>query len=227
MTFRTVCVDDFANDRTIEMENQMKASIIPRKTARGRHTRQSILAEAVQLASLEGLEGLSIGRLSTGLNMSKSGLLAHFGSKEDLQLATVDLACDLYNTKIVQPALQSRKGLTRLVELCELWLKYHEQESLAGGCFFLAVSSEFDRREGRVRKRIKFTMSQWLRLLQRELYHASKAGEIRRETDVAQIAFELNSIGHGANWSYQLYADKTVFQKARRAIERTLQAIRE
>lgn len=201
-------------------------TMIPGKTARGQHTRQSILSEAVQLASKEGLEGLSIGRLSTGLSMSKSGLLAHFGSKEDLQLATVDLACDQYNHQIVQPGLKSRKGLTRLVDLCELWLMYHEQDTLPGGCFFLAVSSEFDSREGRVRKRIKFTMSQWLRLLQRELYHASKAGEIRREIDVKQIAFEINSIGHGANWAYQLYEDRTVFQKARRAIERTLQAIR-
>ncbi len=202
-------------------------TMIPGKTARGQHTRQSILTEAMQLASKEGLEGLSIGRLSTGLKMSKSGLLAHFGSKEDLQLATVDLACDRYNHQIVQPALKSQKGLTRLVDLCDLWLQYHERDTLQGGCFFLAVSSEFDSREGRVRRRIKFTMSQWLRLLQRELYHAQKAGEIRRETDVEQIAFELNAIGHGANWAYQLYEDTGVFQKARRAIERTLQAIRE
>ncbi|MCR9140627.1 MAG: TetR/AcrR family transcriptional regulator [bacterium] len=201
-------------------------TMIPGKTTRGQHTRMSILSKAMQLASKEGLEGLSIGRLSTGLNMSKSGLLAHFGSKEDLQLATVDLACDRYNDQIVQPALKSTKGITRLMSLCGFWLKYHEQDTLPGGCFFLAVSSEFDSRAGRVRKRIKFTMSRWLRLLKRELYHAQKAGEIQRDTDTEQIAFELNAIGHGANWAYQLYEDRGVFQKARHAIERTLQAIR-
>jgi AcrR family transcriptional regulator len=189
-----------------------------RRTEKGRTTQQTILARAVDLASREGLEGISIGRLASDLHMSKSGLIAHFGSKEALQLATIETACTIYNSEIVQPALLRPRGLDRLRDLCDRWLTYHAADMLSGGCFFLAVSSEFDSREGPVRHRIKHTMSQWLRLLKRELYSASKNREISQRTDITQIAFEINSIGHGANWAYQLYGDRSVFEKARVAI---------
>ena len=178
----------------------------------------------MSVASQEGLEGISIGQLAGDLGMSKSGLIAHFGSKEELQLATIENACTQYNEQIVKPAQLggNKRGLARLSDLCDKWLSYHEKDPLPGGCFFIAVSSEFDSRTGPVRERIKKTMAQWSRLLTRELEYARRVGEISPDIDIQQIAFELNSIGHGANWAYQLYNDINVFARARTAINRRL-----
>lgn len=208
------------------MNQQPAGNDLQKRTVQGETTHRNILNTAMNLASKEGLEGISIGRLSSALGMSKSGLFAHFGSKEELQLATIENACSIYNEEIVKPALQSKHGLDCLLELCERWLSYHESDIFPGGCFFLAVSSEFDSRSGPVRERIVKTMSQWLFLLKRELLHAMRSGEIDPNADPEQIAFEINAIGHGANWAYQLYGDRSVFQKARISIQRILNTIK-
>src|SRR5258707_9265761 len=120
---------------------------------RGLKTRRAILRKAVNLASLEGLEGLTIGKLASELHISKSGLFAHFGSKEDLQCAVVDTARDIFVEKVVRPANEFH-GLKRLRALCENWLSYGEGKVFPGGCFFSAASLEFDDRPGRVRDQI-------------------------------------------------------------------------
>src|SRR6266700_3143681 len=118
---------------------------------KGARTRESVLRVAVDLASVEGLGGLTIGRLAIELGMSKSGLFAHFGSKEDLQLATVEMARSIFISEIMVPVQAAPRGLERLWRLCNLWLQYTEQEVFRGGCFFAAASAEFDGRPGRVR----------------------------------------------------------------------------
>src|SRR5215471_16305191 len=146
---------------------------------KGERTRESILHVAVNLASVEGLEGVSIGRLADELKMSKSGLFAHFGSKEDLQLATVDMARQIFVEHVVQPALAMPEGMPRLWALCNGWLSHVENHVFQGGCFFTAASFEFDSRSGPVRDRIADAMKMWLATLSRAAEAAQQAKHLK------------------------------------------------
>jgi AcrR family transcriptional regulator len=189
----------------------------PFRRRRGAKTRRAILRKAVNLASIEGLEGLTIGKLASQLRISKSGLFAHFGSKEDLQCAVVDDARDIFVEKVVRPAFQFR-GLDRLRALCENWLSYGKKKVFPGGCFFSAASLEFDDRPGRVRDRIVELMKKWLGNLEQAARDAQSAGEIRKEVDVRQLAFEIQALAMGANWSSRLFRDLGAFDSASAAI---------
>jgi AcrR family transcriptional regulator len=189
----------------------------PLRRPRGLKTRRAILRKAVNLASLEGLESLTIGRLASTLQISKSGLFAHFGSKEDLQCAVVDEARDVFVEKVVRPAFQFR-GLERLRALCENWLSYGKDKVFPGGCFFSAASLEFDDRPGRVRDRIVELMKKWLGHLEQAARDAQSAGEIRKEVDVRQLAFEIQALAMGANWRSRLFRDPDAFRAAGVAI---------
>jgi AcrR family transcriptional regulator len=184
---------------------------------RGLKTRRAILRKAVNLASLEGLEGLTIGRLASTLRISKSGLFAHFGSKQDLQCAVVDDARDIFVEKVIRPAFEFR-GLKRLRALCENWLSYGREKVFPGGCFFSAASLEFDDRPGRVRDRIVELMKKWLETLEQAARQAQSAGEIRKDVDVRQLAFEIQALAMGANWSSRLFRDDGAFRSASSAI---------
>jgi AcrR family transcriptional regulator len=188
------------------------------RRAHGERTRQAILEAAVDLASAEGLEGLTIGRLATELAMSKSGLFAHFGSKEELQLATVEAARAVFIREVIGPAFEAEKGLPRLWRLCEVWLEYVRGEVFRGGCFFSAAAAEFDGRPGPVRDRIAEIMKEWLAALRRSVAEAQGAGQLAPGCDPAQLAFELNALGMGANWALQLYGDRQAFARARSAM---------
>lgn len=184
---------------------------------RGLKTRRAILRKAVNLASLEGLEGLTIGKLASELRISKSGLFAHFGSKEDLQCAVVDAARDIFVEKVVRPAYEFH-GLKRLRALCENWLSYGEKRVFPGGCFFSAASLEFDDRPGRVRDRIVELMKRWLGNLEHAARDAQISGEINKEVDVRRLAFEIHALAMGANWSSRLFRDGNAFRLVRGAI---------
>ena len=184
---------------------------------KGLKTRRAILRKAVNLASLEGLEGLTIGKLASALRISKSGLFAHFGSKEDLQCAVVDAARDIFVEKVVRPAYEFR-GLKRLRALCENWLSYGEGKVFPGGCFFSAASLEFDDRPGRVRDQIVVLMKKWLGSLEYAARDAQLTGELKKEVDVRQLAFELQALAMGANWSSRLFRDPSAFRMVRGAI---------
>jgi AcrR family transcriptional regulator len=199
----------------------------PAKPAlKGERTRQSIVERAVDLASLEGLEGLTIGRLAEELKMSKSGLFAHFGSKEDLQIATVDAASQRYIREIFEAAIQEPRGLPRLLAICEAWLSYIRRRVFPGGCFFAAASFEFDSRPGPVHDRIRSLMDDWIGALERAIRMAQDEGHLRKDTDPAQLAFELNSLFFGANFSYHLRHDKQALEKAQKAVESRLNGLR-
>ncbi|HYG82824.1 MAG TPA: TetR/AcrR family transcriptional regulator, partial [Pyrinomonadaceae bacterium] len=142
------------------------------RKAQGERTRQAILEAAVHLASAEGLEGLTIGRLASELSMSKSGLFAHFGSKEELQLATVEAAREVFIEAVIGPAFEAEKGLARLWRLCDIWLEYVRREVFSGGCFFAAAAAEFDGRPGPVRDRVAGIMKEWLAALRRSVAEA-------------------------------------------------------
>jgi AcrR family transcriptional regulator len=188
------------------------------RKARGDRTRQAILEVAVDVASAEGLEGLTIGRLASELSMSKSGLFAHFGSKEELQLATVEAARDIFIREVIRPSFEAGKGLARLWTLCDVWLAYVRGEVFRGGCFFAAAAAEFDGRPGPVRDRVAEIMKEWLATLRASISEARVAGQLDAGADPAQLAFELNALEMGANWAFQLHGDRQAFARARDAM---------
>ncbi|MFY9554317.1 MAG: TetR/AcrR family transcriptional regulator [Blastocatellia bacterium] len=188
------------------------------REARGEKTRQEILQAAVHIASAEGLEGLTIGRLADELRLSKSGLFAHFGSKEELQLAVVAKARDIFVREVVDRAFNSERGLVRLLAMLDEWLAYVGRSVFRGGCFFMASAIEFDSRPGPVRDLIAELSRSWLDAIENEARYAQTLGQLDPRVDAAQLAFELHALGHEANWFYNLFEDKSAFERARTAI---------
>src|ERR1700730_2530987 len=187
-------------------------------------TRNRILHVAVDIASAEGLEGLSIGRLASELQMSKTGIFAHFGSKEQLQLAAVETAKQIFLEQVAQPALHSPRGRPRLKAMLENWLGYVERIVFRGGCFFAAASAEFDSRPGAVREQIAKLTNAWIVALREEIECAQSKGEIPGSIKPAQLAFELHAYVQEANWAFKLFNDKSAFLLARRAIATRIDA---
>ena len=193
---------------------------------KGERTRQSILERAVDLASVEGLEGLTIGRLADELGMSKSGLFAHFGSKEDLQLAVVETASQRFIREIYTPALKEPRGYPRLLAICRSWLSYVRRGVFPGGCFFAAASFEFDGRPGAVRNLVRRLMDDWIGALERAIRMAQDEGHIDPNVNPSQLAFEINALFFGANFSFHLRDDQEAIDRAQHAIEQRLESVR-
>lgn len=191
------------------------SKVLPRQQARGLRTREAILVHAVDIASAQGLEGLTVGSLAAQLEMSKSGLFAHFGSKKDLQLATIEFAREIFIKEVTLPALSARKGMPRLWGLLERWMSLVEKQVFEGGCFFSAASFEFDSRRGVVRDRIAAIMHEWIGAITRAVYEAQKARHLDRKVDPSRLAFEIHAIAMGAHWAYQLLDDKQAYPRAR------------
>ncbi len=189
----------------------------------GVRTRQVILDTAVDLASAEGLEGLTIGRLAGELGMSKSGLFAHFGSKEGLQLATVDAAGHLYARVIWEKVGGTDAGLPRLVALLDLWLRFVSVSDLKGGCFFSAAAHEFDGRPGAVRDRVAYWMQRGQDTIETEVTTAITDGHIRAGCDPGQLVFELYAFIAQAVWRGQLLDSELASDRARAAIRSRLE----
>lgn len=193
---------------------------------KGARTKHGILERAVDIASVEGLAGLTIGRLAEELEMSKSGLFAHFGSKEELQLATVEAAQQRFIDEMFRPALKAARGYPRLLAICRSWLDYIKRDVFPGGCFFAAASFEFDGRPGPIRDAVVAAMDVWLDALEKAIRMAKEEGHLDRGVDVKQLAFEINAIFFGANFSYQMRDDKRAISRAWKAIEDRLESVR-
>ena len=193
---------------------------------KGERTRQTILDAAAALATEEGLEPLSIGRLAEATGMSKSGLFAHFGSKEELQLATVDHAASMFVREVIAPAREAPRGLPRVWALCENMVDYSERQVFPGGCFFAGASFEFNNRPGAVRDRIEEMLRTWLSYLEHAVEQAQQTGELLQHPSAREIAFQLDAFAQAANAQYQLFRDERVFAEARRAIRERLESLR-
>jgi AcrR family transcriptional regulator len=201
-------------------------AVLDGRRERGRRTRESILATAVDIASVEGLEGLTIGRLASELGMSKSGLFAHFGSKEELQLATIAAAREIFVAEVVEPARAAERGLPRLAALLEAKLDYLRRGVFRGGCFFDAARLEYDSRHpGPVRDAIFEEFAAWSQLVADLIRSAQRAGHVDPQADPEQLAFELDAIGSAANLRFQINRDAEAFERAQRAIEGRLHAL--
>lgn len=203
----------------------MSAATKPRRSDRfeltkGAETRAAILDRAVDFASVEGLEGLTIGRLATELEMSKSGLFAHFGSKQELQLATVAAAARRFRTAVIDPALAAPDGAPRLRAMAGSYLAHLDGDSYSGGCFWAATSAEYDDRPGPVRDAIAAALDAWLAELERQ-------ARIAGVEEPGRLAFELYAVVMGANSRYRLSGDRKVFEYARDALGRLLAEVPE
>lgn len=185
---------------------------------KGDRTRSAILAEAARLVTVDGLEGLSIGGLATAIGMSKSGLYAHFGSKEDLQLATIASARETFVAEVFVPALAAPQGVERLRAACEAFLSHIERRVFPGGCFFAVAAADVGTKPGAVRDAVAAQQRDWVQLLERLARKATEGGELESGADPAQLAFELNAILVSASTTFVLQGDASVLDRARAAV---------
>jgi AcrR family transcriptional regulator len=198
---------------------------VPRRSqAAVAETRAAVTEAAVDRASVDGLDGLTLGALAGEVSMRKSSVFSLFGSKQDLQLATLEAAIQQFRDEVWGPVADERPGLTRLLALCESWLDYHRREVLPGGCFLTTASVEFDARPGPLRDAVASTIDRWLGTLAREVAIAVEAGELPADTEPADVAFQLNALAAAASYGFQLSRDPEVFARARRSMRRALGA---
>lgn len=191
-----------------------------RRRLKGMRTRQAILDHAARVGSAEGLEAVSLQRLADDLGISKSGLFAHFGSKEELHLATIEAAGQTFTEVVIRPALAQPRGVGRVWALCNSWLSYVERGVFPGGCFFWAVAEEYDsRRPGPVRDSVLTKKAYWSYSIERAVREAQVAGEIDPTVDPGQLAWELDSLMGGANAGFKLDDGSNAIGRARRAIK--------
>ncbi|WP_280331675.1 TetR/AcrR family transcriptional regulator [Nocardia wallacei] len=195
-----------------------------KRVLRGLQSRQLILDRAMDIASVEGLESLSVRRLATELEVSKSGVFAQFGSKEELQLATVRAAIDVFTAKVVRPARKTPAGIRRVRALSEAWFQYVRQPVFEGGCFFIATAPEFDSRPGRVRDAIAAARRDWQTLYAATIAEAQSSGEIRADVDPADLAFELDALARMAAEDAILFDDDRCYGRAEALILTRLRA---
>jgi len=191
---------------------------------KGQRTRAAILGESARLATEVGLEGLSIGRLADATGMSKSGLYAHFGSKLDLQLATIEAARQTFVEEVMWPALRTPKGITRLLAVCSEYLSHIERRVFPGGCFFSAAAVDVGTRPGPAHDAIVAQQLEWLSLLERLAREAVQCDELPQDLDPAQLAFELQALLVAANTAFILRGDTGAFARSIEAIRTRLQA---
>jgi AcrR family transcriptional regulator len=205
------------------------APTAPRAPARrtrsdGERSREMILRTSASLATVEGLTGLSLGRLADEVGMSKSGLFAHFRSKEELQLATIETAGGIFRRVVIEPALREPTGLGRLRALAERFLAHVEESVFPGGCFFASVAAEVDTHPGPVRDLALGVVAEWSGLLAAAVADAQAEGTIDAQEDPAQVAFEVNACLLLANAQFVAGGSPEAPRRARVAIDRVIAA---
>ena len=193
----------------------------PRRSA-GQLSRATILLTSAKLVTVKGLEGLSIGELAAEVGMSKSGLYAHFKSKEELDLATIETAATIFDREVLQPAMAAPPGLRRVRALADSFLLHLERRIFPGGCFFAAVLAELDTRPGLARDRVSKVLDAWLTLLTQCFADAQATGEIRPQSDIAQAAFETEGMLLTANFLFVMRDDITPLNQARQGLENVI-----
>lgn len=197
----------------------VELSVLPR----GEKTRRDILRASVDIASADGLAGLTIGRLASALQMSKSGLFAHFGSKEDLQIATLKAASDTFIAEVVVPAERIEHGLPRLTALLDAWISSVANTCNRGGCFFYAVSAEMDDRPGKVHDFLVKLTRDWIDALTREMKLAIRLGELKKSCDAELVVFQVHGFVQEGNWFRRLQKNDLAFHMTRESVYRTLE----
>jgi AcrR family transcriptional regulator len=193
--------------------------------ADGLESRSAILHAAANLATTHGLEGLSIGELAGHIGMSKSGLYAHFKSKEELELATIETAAEIFTRDVLAPVNGSLGGLERVQALSEAFLGHLERRVFPGGCFFATVSAQLASRPGRTRDRVMEVQQRWLAQFAEALGQAVAGGELPRDTDIEQLVFEITAMMVRANFAWIATGDTRVLGQARIGIRHVLERV--
>ena len=199
--------------------------MIDGRIARGGQTRSVVLEAAVALASVDGLEAMSLARLADAAGVSKSGLFAHWPDKEILQLAVIEHAVRQWLDEIVTPALSAPRGIRRLWALHERRLAFYAAGTLPGRCFFVATEAEFDDRPGPVRDALAAAIGDWYRLIRTVAAQAVELGELRADTDISQLAFEIQALGEAAVTTSRLLQTEQGTAFSRRAVLSRLRAL--
>lgn len=194
---------------------------------KGDETRQAILGTALAMASELGLEGVTIGALAERVGMSKSGLFAHFASKERLDVAVLDEASRRFVDLVVAPALRERRGLPRVRALFDRWLGWADQDFMPGGCVFVTASVELDDKPGPARDRLVETQRDWLETLAQAVRIAVEEKHFAKDVDPKQIAFELYGLALGYHTLHRLMRDPKARQRVERAFERVVETASE
>ncbi len=192
------------------------------RRARGAISRETVMRLAVDIASVDGLEGLSIGTLAIGANLSKSGVVALFGTKEKLQLAAIEAAREIFVAAVIVPALTLQGGRERLEGLLENWIRYSENRVFAGGCFFAAATAEVAAKHGAVHDAVAAQLESWNDTISRVIGRAVERGELTAPDDVGQLAFEIRSVLDGANTDSLIFGSSAPYERARIALRRLL-----
>ena len=200
------------------------AAMTPRNSAENAAvTRESIVALAVERGSIDGLEGITIGKLAAELGMSKAGVVGQFGSKEAIQLAAVAEAVEIYRREIWDRSSSAPPGIKRLRAIADAWIDYLERDVFPGGCFMTAAAAEFDDRPGPVHDAVDEALLLWDRVLRREAELAVADGGLPIGTDPGQVAFEMNAIAMGVNQARRLRRDPEAGARGRAAFARLLE----
>jgi AcrR family transcriptional regulator len=194
------------------------------RRVRGDESRRAVLARAVDIASVNGLEGLTIGRLAAAVSASKSGVAALFGSKEQLQLAVIEAARGIFTASVIDPARVQARGLRRVCVLLRSWIDYSAGRVFEGGCFFVAVSAEFDSRPGLVHDAIVRAVDERDAYIVSIIGHAVDQGELLEVTDTHQLVFELTALVEASNTYSLLRGSAEPYEFARRGVVSRLQA---
>jgi AcrR family transcriptional regulator len=192
------------------------------RPSKGEASRTTILLAAAKLATTRGLDGLSIGDLAAEVGMSKSGLYAHFQSKEELELATIETAAAIFDREVLRPAARAHPGTERLGALVDAFLSHLERKVYPGGCFFAAVAAELDTRPGPARDRVVAVLGQWQSLLRQCILDAQASGEIDPQAEVAQAAFEIQAMLLAGNFQFVMANDPIRLTQARQGVEHVL-----
>lgn len=193
---------------------------------KGAVTRERILSKALQVASVQGLSGLTIGELAQALQLSKSGLFAHFQSKERLQAAVLDAAAEAFAAQVVRPALTLPRGEPRVIALFDNWLRWALSDELPGGCVFVAAAAELDDQPGFLQEKLRDLQGRWFDVTVRAAAIAVEAGHFGEDTDPYQFAFELQSIYLGFHHLHRLLRRPDAAERTQRAFQRLLQTAR-
>jgi AcrR family transcriptional regulator len=196
--------------------------IVRRSAADVADSRASALEAAIDLASIEGLEGITIGRLAADLGMSKSGLIGRFGDKESMQRAVLAAAIERFTDAVWRPARRSEPGLPRLEALVEAWIAYLRADVFPGGCFVTTASVEYDSRPGPLHEDVAEAVRRWLGVLESEARLARAAGELPADRDPADVAFELHSLASGGSVAGRLIGDPDALARTRAAMRRAI-----
>jgi AcrR family transcriptional regulator len=193
-----------------------------RRRARGERTRRQILEAAASLASVEGLEGLSLGRLSDHLAISKSGLYAHFGSKEELQLATIRVAAEMYGRDVMAKALEADAGTGQIVAFADAFLDYVRHGPFPGGCFFIASFLDPATMRGPIRAALAGIQRELLGFFASNIRVAQASGRLPAGLDPEELAFDIDAVLVGADVNYVLFNDRLRLQRGKDAVRRLL-----